>query len=165
MGCVHRQSVAGETARPGAALQLIISVSVSLGGTTMPPALQTEFGVGSLWVTTVALARLGRCPSSRKSGARAMSATIIHPPEPCRGRPAPGRPMVEPVPGNGELAQTLDNIQALALAFNDRASPFRWLSTHPIEGMMLNCHVRRSRKLLAGQPRCRAGRLPPLGPH
>lgn len=134
--------------------ELIISVSVSPGGTTMPPALQTEFGVGSLWVDLVALARMGALPAEpqeRSTGyvGHDYFTHLSH----VGGDPARlaaqwlnlFRVMVN-------WLKPLDNIQALALAFNDQASPFRWLSTHPIEGMMLNCHVREVTKLLAGQP-------------
>lgn len=133
---------------------LKVSIILSPGGKAMPAALQTEFGVGSLWVDLVALARQGGLPvvpDVRHAGPSSpdYSTDLAN----TGGDPARladqwlnlFRVLVR-------WLQPLDDIQALAQVAQDPGAPLVRSPTHPIEGYMLSSYMPEAMALLARQP-------------
>lgn len=129
--------------------RLTVSVTLSPGGKAMPACLQTEFGVGSIWMDLVALARWGGLPVVPEVE-RDDFFTELH-----RTGGDPARLAAQWRDLFGVLVrwlQPLDDVAAFAQAVQDPAAPLRQMPAHPIEGMMLFAYVPHALAVLAQQP-------------
>ena len=134
--------------------KLTVSVVLSPGGKAMPACLQTEFGVGSEWVDLVALARWGALPVApavhHVGVARdEFSTELAH----TGGDPARLADLwLDLFRVLVQWLEPLDDVQTLAQAVQDPASPFVRSAKHPVEGLVLSSYVPEAMALLAGQP-------------
>lgn len=144
-GKVLRVKVHGTVRRS----RLTVSVTLSPGGKAMPACLQTEFGVGSIWVDLVALARWGGLSVEPEVEREEFFTDLAR----TGGDPARLAAQWQDLFGVlVQWLQPLDDAAALAQAVQDPAAPLRRRPAHPIEGMMLFAYVPEALAVLAQQP-------------